>query len=103
MGSPTKRKKQEEEEDSAATNINVVVRVRGRSEREIRDNSTVCVSTPGGPRGKEVSLTLGAMGLNNKTYSFDRAFGPEADQARIYDDVAAPILEEVRKTRRRKL
>lgn len=53
------------------------------------------VSTPGGPKGKEVALSLGPLGLSNKMYSFDRAFGPEADQAAIYDDVAAPILAEV--------
>lgn len=30
-----------------------------------------------------------------KTYPFDRVFGPEADQAMIYNDVVQPILEEV--------
>jgi kinesin family protein 11 len=31
----------------------------------------------------------------NKIYTFDRTFGPEADQQRIYDNVVAPLLNEV--------
>lgn len=30
-----------------------------------------------------------------KTYNFDQAFGPEADQGMIYQDVVGPILEQV--------
>lgn len=81
--------------DDSETNINVVVRCRGRSEREIRENSGVVVSTPGGTRGKEVALSMGPLALSNKLYTFDRVFGPEADQGQIYDDVVGPILEEV--------
>ncbi|KAI9326722.1 kinesin motor domain-containing protein, partial [Obelidium mucronatum] len=29
------------------------------------------------------------------TYSFDKVFGPDADQEMVYDEVVAPILEEV--------
>jgi kinesin family member 11 len=82
--------------ESYETNINVVVRCRGRSEREVKENSAVVVSTPGGLRGKEIALSMGPLALSNKTYTFDRVFGPEADQCMIYDDVVAPILEEVR-------
>lgn len=57
----------------------------------------VVVSTPGGLRGREIALSMGPLALNNKTYSFDRVFGPEADQTMIYDDVVAPMLEEVRR------
>lgn len=84
------------QEENYETNINVVVRCRGRSEREIRESSVVVVSTPGGLRGRDIALSMGPLALNNKTYSFDRVFGPEADQAMIYDDVVAPMLEEVR-------
>ncbi|KAF3164131.1 kinesin motor protein cin8 [Orbilia oligospora] len=77
------------------TNVQVVVRCRGRNEREIQENSAVILSTPGGPRGNEVLVSMGPMSLSNKTYMFDRVFGPEADQSMIYDDVVAPILEEV--------
>ncbi|KAK6350935.1 kinesin motor protein cin8 [Orbilia javanica] len=77
------------------TNVQVVVRCRGRNNREIQENSAVILSTPGGPRGNEVLISMGPMSLSNKTYMFDRVFGPEADQSMIYDDVVAPILEEV--------
>ncbi|EPS43828.1 hypothetical protein H072_2134 [Dactylellina haptotyla CBS 200.50] len=77
------------------TNVQVVVRCRGRSEREIKENSQVILSTPGGPRGNEVQISMGPMSLANKTYMFDRVFGPEADQSMIYDDVVAPIVEEM--------
>ncbi len=87
------RQKRIDEEDFE-TNINVVVRCRGRSEREVKENSAVVLSLPGGVRGKEVTVQTGPMTLNNKTYSFDRVFGPEADQATIYDDVVGPVLSE---------
>ncbi|KAG5439973.1 hypothetical protein PCK2_000665 [Pneumocystis canis] len=33
--------------------------------------------------------------MNTRTYTFDRVFGPEADQATVFDGVALPILGEV--------
>ncbi|KAF3903969.1 hypothetical protein ABW21_db0209337 [Orbilia brochopaga] len=77
------------------TNVQVVVRCRGRSEREIKENNQVILSTPGGPRGNEVLISMGPMSLANKSYMFDRVFGPEADQSMIYDDVVAPIVGEM--------
>lgn len=94
----TAKEKAEEirQEDAGyETNINVVVRCRGRSERELKENSVVVVSTPGGIRGRDIALSMGPLALNNKMYSFDRVFGPEADQAMVYDDVVAPMLEEM--------
>ena len=74
-------------------NINVVVRCRGRSDREKSENSAVVVSHPS---TSEVALSLGPLAtVENKIYSFDRTFGPEADQQKIYDNVVAPLLQEV--------
>jgi kinesin family member 11 len=82
--------------DSKGTNIQVVVRCRGRSEREVKENSPVVVTATGGLRGKEITVSNGLVPpISNKTYTFDRVFGPEADQGIIYDDVVAPFLEEV--------
>ncbi|KAI2641060.1 P-loop containing nucleoside triphosphate hydrolase protein [Xylaria nigripes] len=93
--SGTKRKERDFEMDRIAeTNINVVVRCRGRSERETRENSAVVVSTEA-PKGKTVDLSMGPSALSNKTYNFDRVFSPAADQSMIYDDVVKPILEEM--------
>jgi len=94
--SRNKRKARDgDREGSEETNVQVVVRCRGRNEREVKDNSAVILSTPGGLRGKEVALSLGPLALSNKTYQFDRVFGPEADQSMIYDDVVQPIVGEV--------
>ena len=44
---------------------------------------------------KAVDLSMGPSALSNKTYQFDKVFSPAADQAMIFDDVVAPILDEV--------
>lgn len=91
----TKRKERDFEQDGGEeTNINVVVRCRGRNEREVRENSGVVLSTDG-VKGKTVELSMGPSALSNKTYHFDKVFSPAADQAMIYDDVVTPILDEV--------
>lgn len=92
----TKRKERDFEQDGGEeTNINVVVRCRGRNEREVRENSGVVLSTDG-VKGRTVDLSMGPSALSNKTYHFDKVFSPAADQAMIYDDVVTPILDEVR-------
>ena len=76
------------------TSIRVVVRCRGRSDREVRENSGVVLSTDG-VRGKSVELSMGPSALSNKTYHFDNVFSPAADQNMIYDDVVKPMLDEM--------
>ena len=100
----TKRKERDYESTPAPsamaaieeTNINVVVRCRSRNEREVRENSGVVVSTEG-VRGKTVELSMGPSALSNKTYGFDKVFSPAADQVMVYEDVVAPILDEMLK------
>lgn len=93
--SGVKRKERDYENDSEETNINVVVRCRGRNDREVRENSGVVVSTDG-IKGKRVNLSMGPNALSNKTYAFDKVFSPAADQSMIFDEVVTPILDEVR-------
>ena len=76
------------------TNIHVVVRCRGRSDREVRENSGVVVST-NGVKGKTVELSMGPNAISNKTYHFDNVYSPAADQTIIYEEVVAPILSEM--------
>jgi len=90
----TKRKERDFEDDEGETNINVVVRCRGRNEREVRENSGVVLQTEG-VKGKSLELSMGPSALSNKTYHFDKVFSSAADQAMIYDDVVTPILDEV--------
>lgn len=93
-----KRKEREYEIEGVGeeTNINVVVRCRGRNDREVRENSAVVVETQG-RKGNIVELSMGPSALSNKSYNFDRVFSQAADQALLYDDVVKPILEEVSK------
>lgn len=94
----TKRKERDFETPDPgveATNINVVVRCRGRNGREVKENSTVMVTTDG-VKGKVIELSMGASALNDKAYSFDRVFSQAADQSMIFDDTVKPILDEVR-------
>lgn len=92
---PRKRKERDFDHDGGQeTNINVVVRCRGRNEREVRENSGVVLSTEG-VRGSSVELTMGPSALSNKTYHFDKVFSSAADQSMIYDDVVTPMLDEM--------
>ena len=91
-----KRKERDFDSDECQeSNIHVVVRCRGRSEREVKENSGVVVST-NGVKSNTVELSMGPSALSNKTYHFDTVFSPAADQSMIYDDVVTPILDEVR-------
>ncbi|KAK5992680.1 Kinesin-like protein bimC [Cladobotryum mycophilum] len=76
------------------TNINVVVRCRGRNQREVKENSTVVVNADG-VKGQHIELSMGANALSNKTYNFDRVYSPAADQAMVFDDTVKPMLEEM--------
>ncbi|KKY15694.1 putative kinesin family protein [Phaeomoniella chlamydospora] len=89
-----KRKERDFDRDGEETNIHVVVRCRGRSDREVRENSGVVVSTQG-TKGKNVELIMGPNALSNKTYHFDKVFSPAADQSMIFEDVVTPILSEM--------
>jgi kinesin family protein 11 len=90
-----KRKERDFDHDSGeGANINVVVRCRGRNDREVRENSGVVVRTDG-LKGNSVELSMGPSALSNKTYTFDKVFSPAADQIMVFDEVVAPILDEV--------
>ena len=93
-----KRKERDFDHDSGeGANINVVVRCRGRNDREVRENSGVVVRTDG-LKGTSVELSMGPSALSNKTYTFDKVFSPAADQIMVFDEVVAPILDEVCRT-----
>jgi len=89
----TKRKERDYDEGEA-TNIHVVVRCRGRNDREVRENSGVVVSTSG-VKGTTVELSMGPNAISNKTYHFDKVFSAAADQVAIYEDVVSPFLNEM--------
>ncbi|KAH7914713.1 P-loop containing nucleoside triphosphate hydrolase protein [Hygrophoropsis aurantiaca] len=88
--------------DDAETHIQVVIRCRRRSDREVQEGSPIVVSSKG-PKSQDVTIetsapisSFGVVTLPpTKTYPFDTVFGPEADQAMIYHDVVSPMLDEV--------
>ena len=89
-------------EDNAESNIQVVVRSRGRIDREAAEGSPVVVHIDG-PLSNEVVIKTEAakreLGVvippSTKTYPFDRVFGFASDQSLIYNEVVAPMLEQV--------
>jgi len=84
------------------TNIQVILRCRSRSEREIQENSPSIVQIDG-PKTKdltmETSMPVSSLGMYTapptRTYPFDLVFGPEATQSMVYHDVVGPMLHEV--------
>lgn len=81
--------------NDAGSNIKVVVRCRGRTDREIKAKSHVVVQTlPSSPT--EVLIEdVSKASQEAKIYKVDQVFGPEADQATIYDEVVSPMVTEV--------
>ncbi|KAJ1959103.1 Kinesin- motor protein, partial [Dipsacomyces acuminosporus] len=73
------------------TNIQVVVRCRGKNERERKENSPTVIDVPQ-IRGKELTVRGTAT---TRQYHFDRVFGPQADQELVYREIVSPILDEV--------
>ncbi|KAL6233323.1 kinesin-like protein bimC [Aspergillus navahoensis] len=90
-----KRKERDiEREINEDTSIHVVVRCRGRNEREVKENSGVALQTEG-VKGKTVELSMGPNAVSNKTYTFDKVFSAAADQVTVYEDVVLPIVTEM--------
>ncbi|KAF2013822.1 kinesin-domain-containing protein [Aaosphaeria arxii CBS 175.79] len=100
----TKRKERDSDDATSAstaaknrdlgseTKINVFVRCRGRSEREVQEKSDVVVHTDG---LKGTTVGVGSNGMSGKTYAFDGVFSPRADQQMVFDEVVKPVLDEV--------
>ena len=90
-----KRKERDfDPDDGEATNINVVVRCRGRNDREVKENSAVVVRTEA-TKGKLIQLSMGPNSVSDKTYNFDRALSQAADQNMVFEEVVKPVLDEV--------
>ncbi|GMK55648.1 hypothetical protein CspeluHIS016_0207040 [Cutaneotrichosporon spelunceum] len=90
--------------DIPESNINVVVRCRGRTPQEIEESSPPITQT-GGPVSDAITVTTTPSAAaaspvvpteaNTKTYKFDKVFGPEADQTTVFMEVAEGMLGEV--------
>ena len=66
-----------------------------RNPKEIRENSAAIIYT-NSTKNREVHVKQGPMDIaTSKVYTFDKVFGPDADQELIFEDVVRPLLEEV--------
>lgn len=88
--------------DGSDTHIQVILRCRGRSEREMQANSPSIVTIESAKTKEltiETSTPVSSLGVltppPTRTYPFDLVFGPEATQSMIYHDVVGPMLSEV--------
>ncbi|ODV97447.1 hypothetical protein PACTADRAFT_40163, partial [Pachysolen tannophilus NRRL Y-2460] len=86
--------------DFSTEAINVVVRCRGRNDKEIAAKSSVVVDVPNKTGTKEVNLNtsddtsvVGKIS-STKTFLVDQVFGPGADQDLIFEGVASPLFDE---------
>lgn len=87
---------------TVSTRLTVIY--RAPSPGEIAEGTPVLITTDG-PRSQAVKVGGGPPQESNtygveippqeKVYLFDHVFGPEAEQAMIYQDVVAPVLTEV--------
>lgn len=82
--------------EDEGSNIRVITRCRGRNDREIKSKSAVVVDSNSESR-QEISVKIGEDLSSTKTYSLDRVFGPEADQAMIFDEIISPIVDDLMK------
>lgn len=88
------------------TNIQVVVRCRGRNQRELNANSQVVVDLPSDTYSTiHPTITINQHqnnvlsqkilnSLDSKTYNFDQVYGPLADQQLIYQKVITPLFND---------
>ena len=89
-------------QDGSETNIQVILRCRGRSNREMEANSPSIVTIENAKTKEltiETSAPVSSLGMvarpPTRTYPFDLVFGPDATQSMIYHDVVGPMLNEV--------
>jgi kinesin family protein 11 len=67
---------------------------RPRNAKEVKENSPSII-TVSGNKSRELVLKPSLSEPLTKTYTFDKVFGPDCDQATIYEDVVSGMLQEV--------
>ncbi|CAK80317.1 unnamed protein product (macronuclear) [Paramecium tetraurelia] len=70
-------------------NIKVVARLRPLNALEMQQGGECCVSYG----EKQITVTVGSN--DKQDFAFDRIFGPDSEQADVFDEVGRPILDSV--------
>lgn len=77
----------------SGSNIRVIVRCRGRNDREVKAKSVVVVEVTG---EQDVAVRTGPPDQPVvKSFRVDRVFGSEVDQNMLFDQVALPIVDDL--------
>lgn len=92
-----KQQKKEEnqgEKDDKDCHVRVYLRTRPMSSKEKKESESEIVKAE--TARKEIQVVSKGKKIS-KIYNFDGVFGPEQSQKDVYDEVAAPIVEEALK------
>lgn len=81
-----------QDKEAPGSNIRVLVRCRGRNDKELQSNASVVVDTS--ISKTEIAVFSGEDGKSNKVFSVDHVYGPESNQALIFDEEIAPIVDD---------
>ncbi|PWA73788.1 kinesin motor domain-containing protein [Artemisia annua] len=74
-------------------NVQVILRCRPFSEDDVRAKTPMVVTCNEGKREVTVTQNTGSKQID-KTFSFDKVFGPGSKQKDLYDQVVDPIVKE---------
>ncbi|WVZ56493.1 hypothetical protein U9M48_007012 [Paspalum notatum var. saurae] len=80
-------------ERDRAVNVQVVLRCRPLNEEEQRLDVKSVISC--NDTNKEVTARLSLFKQPNRTFTFDKVFGPESQQSMIFDHAVAPLVNDV--------
>lgn len=81
-------------EKDKGVNVQVLLRCRPFNEDEVRTSAPQIVSCNEPRREVTVNLNIAAKQID-RTFTFDKVFGPQAQQQDLYDQAIVPIVNEV--------
>ncbi|XLR10658.1 hypothetical protein S83_038596, partial [Arachis hypogaea] len=93
-GSDRNSNKNHRHEKDSETNVQVLLRCRPLSDDEQKSNVPKVVTCNENKREVTVMQTLANKQID-RVFTFDKVFGPKAQQRSIYDQAIAPIVNEV--------
>eukprot|EP00249_Psilotum_nudum_P032391 c47840_g1_i1 orf=277-648(+) len=83
-----------DKKEDKGVNVQVLLRCRPFNEEEMRLKSLQVVSCNEHRREVTVNLNIANKQVD-RTFTFDKVFGPQAQQRELYDQAIVPIVNEV--------